>query len=92
MIAIKLSDKILNIKVDEVIETNMIISVIYMVLKGIGVIDWSFIWILSPVWLSSLLFFLLGVIAIIDDAVLDLKEKHKEYGYKKDYRTTENRT
>ena len=92
MIAIKLSDKILNIKIDEVIETNMIISVIYMVLKGIGVIDWSFIWILSPVWLSSLLFFLLGVIAIIDDAVLDLKEKHKEYGYKKDYRTTENRT
>ena len=33
-----------------------VLTVIFFVLKVIGVIDWSWIWVFSPLWISVLLF------------------------------------
>lgn len=33
-----------------------VLTVIFFVLKVLGVIDWSWIWVFSPLWISVLLF------------------------------------
>ena len=33
-----------------------VLTLIFVVLKLTGLIDWSWVWVLSPVWISGLLF------------------------------------
>ena len=42
-----------------------ILTIVFIVLKLIGVIDWSWWWVLSPAWISIALAIILFVISIV---------------------------
>lgn len=44
---------------------STVLTIIFVVLKLVGVIDWSWVWVLSPTWISLALLLLLTIIAII---------------------------
>ena len=39
-----------------------LLTIVFIVLKLIGVINWSWIWVLSPIWISVALALLLAII------------------------------
>ena len=41
------------------------LTLIFIVLKSIGLIDWSWIWVLSPVWISGIFFVIVFTIILI---------------------------
>lgn len=43
----------------------LFISTVLMSLKAIGKINWSWIWVLSPIWIPTVLVFVLGVAYIV---------------------------
>ncbi len=54
------------------------LTLVFIVLKLIGVIDWGWLWILSPIWISfSLVVFILGSIFIIF-YLLDKKQRRNK--------------
>lgn len=42
-----------------------LLTIAFVVLKLTGFIEWSWIWVLSPLWISALLLVLLLVIALL---------------------------
>lgn len=46
-----------------------LLSIAFIVLKLCGVIDWSWFWVLSPIWISIILVVLLVIIV----AIIELK-------------------
>lgn len=42
-----------------------ILTIIFVVLKLVGVIDWAWVWVLSPIWISFIIFLVLVLIVII---------------------------
>lgn len=44
-----------------------VLAIIFIVLKLLGVITWSWVWVLSPIWISIIIVLVLyGIIAICD--------------------------
>ena len=43
-----------------------VLLVVFIVLKLIGVIDWGWLWVLSPLWISILIVLVMIIIAVID--------------------------
>lgn len=44
-----------------------VLTIVFIVLKLVGVINWSWLWVLSPMWISLLLvIFALGIIEIME--------------------------
>jgi hypothetical protein len=44
-----------------------VLTIVFVVLKLIGVIEWSWIWVLSPIWISVILILVVwGIYAIIN--------------------------
>lgn len=45
-----------------------VLAIIFIVLKLLGIITWSWLWVLSPIWISIIIVLVLyGIIAILDD-------------------------
>ena len=44
---------------------STVLTIIFVVLKLVGVIDWSWVWVLSPTWISLALLLLLVIIGIV---------------------------
>ena len=44
---------------------STVLTIIFVVLKLVGVINWSWVWVLSPTWISLALLLLLVIIGII---------------------------
>ena len=42
-----------------------LLTIAFIVLKLCGVIDWSWIWVLSPIWISFILVFVIVFIALV---------------------------
>lgn len=42
-----------------------LLTIAFIVLKLIGVIKWSWLWVLSPIWLSALFVVLIFVVIIV---------------------------
>ena len=38
-----------------------LLTIVFIVLKLIGAIDWSWIWVLSPIWINTVLTILLAI-------------------------------
>lgn len=56
-----------------------VLTIVFVVLKLVGVIDWSWIWVLSPLWIDLILTALvIGGICIY--YVYDEKKWEREYG------------
>ena len=45
------------------ISFGSLLTLVFIVLKLIGVINWSWVWVLSPLWMSAILI-LIGVIIL----------------------------
>jgi len=41
-----------------------LLTVLFITLKLTGIIDWSWIWVLAPIWVDIALIFLIGVFTI----------------------------
>ena len=42
-----------------------LLSVVFIVLKLLNVISWSWLWVLSPLWISFILFVVFSIVCII---------------------------
>lgn len=42
-----------------------VLAIIFIVLKLLNIITWSWIWVLSPIWISWIVAFILIMIAVI---------------------------
>ena len=40
------------------------LTLIFITLKLCGVIDWSWVWVLSPIWISIALAFIIGAVVV----------------------------
>lgn len=49
-------------------EDTDVLAIVFIVLKLLGVINWSWWWVLSPIWISIIIVLVLyGILAICDD-------------------------
>jgi len=48
-----------------------LLTIAFIVLKLVGVIDWSWIWVLSPLWISFALFIIVLLILFIPVAIIN---------------------
>jgi hypothetical protein len=62
-----------------------VLLVVFIVLKLLGVIDWSWWWVLSPLWISLII---VGLIfgGILIYAAYDEKKYTKQYGKRREFR------
>ena len=51
-----------NIKVSFDFTFSILLTILFIVLKGIGLIDWAWGWIISPIWISILIILLFIII------------------------------
>ena len=42
-----------------------LLTIVFVVLKLLGVITWSWVWVLSPIWITLVLILIVAFIAII---------------------------
>lgn len=42
-----------------------LLTIVFIVLKLVGVINWSWVWVLPPIWLSFLLSLVIIIVAVI---------------------------
>lgn len=52
-------------KIDVRFNLGIILGIIFIVLKLVGIINWSWLWVLSPIWISFVLFVFVFFIAMI---------------------------
>lgn len=50
-----------------------VLTIVFIVLKLVGVINWSWLWVLSPLWID----FLLAIILLTIIALVNRKTKNK---------------
>lgn len=48
-----------------------LLTIVFVVLKLVGVVSWPWLWVLSPVWISALLVIALFIFVIIVTKVMD---------------------
>lgn len=56
---------------------SSLLTIIFIVLKLIGVIEWSWLWVLSPLWISvglSLAIYLIGMLVVGIIAIIKLRD------------------
>lgn len=56
------------------------LTIAFIVLKLTKVISWSWVWVLSPIWISAAIAALIIVIAFILIALEERKNEKKRYG------------
>ena len=42
-----------------------LLTIVFITLKLLGVIDWSWLWVLSPIWITAILVVLVLVITLV---------------------------
>lgn len=52
-------------KIDVRFNLGIILGIIFIVLKLVGIINWSWLWVLSPIWISFVLFVFVFFIAVV---------------------------
>lgn len=56
-----------------------VLTIVFVVLKLVGVINWSWVWVLSPIWIDLILTALVIICVVIYYAHED-KKWEREYG------------
>lgn len=55
-----------------------LLTIVFITLKLIGMIDWSWLWVLSPVWIPFALVFLILLIQLTIAAFGSVNDKNKD--------------
>lgn len=42
-----------------------LLAIVFIVLKLIGVISWSWVWVLSPIWILAIFYLVIVIVAIL---------------------------
>ena len=42
-----------------------VLTIIFVVLKLVGVIDWSWVWVLAPFWIGAIIALVFGLVALL---------------------------
>lgn len=61
-----------NVKVSGGIGFSGLLTIVFIVLKLCGVIDWSWVWVLAPMWIGTALGLTILLIVIIITLIGDL--------------------
>jgi hypothetical protein len=56
-----------------------LLTIAFIVLKIIHAIQWSWLWVLSPIWISALFSAVVGIIVLLIGLATVLKDRHKIY-------------
>lgn len=48
-----------------------LLTIVFIVLKLCGVITWSWVWVLSPIWISAIIVVVLVVLLVVINAAKD---------------------
>ena len=51
-----------------------LLTIVFIVLKLTGYIDWDWIWVLAPIWIGAILTIVVLVIAVIVFVLVELKK------------------
>ncbi len=46
-----------------------VLTIIFVVLKLVGVIDWSWVWVLAPFWIGAIISLVFGLVALLIVAI-----------------------
>ncbi len=60
-----------------------VLLVVFVVLKLVGTIDWSWVWVLSPAWISILLAGLAGGLIEVLKVIIDKRSAKRLEEYRK---------
>ena len=60
-----------------------VLLVVFVILKLIGTIDWSWVWVLSPAWISILLAGLAGGVLEVLKVIIDKRSAKRIEEYRK---------
>jgi len=60
-----------------------VLLVVFVILKLVGTIDWSWVWVLSPAWISILLSGLAGGVLEVLKVILDKRSAKRLEEYRK---------
>ena len=60
-----------------------VLLVVFVILKLVGTIDWSWVWVLSPAWISILLAGLAGGVLEVLKTILDKRSAKRLKEYRK---------
>lgn len=55
-----------------------LLTIVFITLKLIGMIDWSWLWVLSPIWIPFALVFLILLIQLTIAAFGSVNDKNKD--------------
>ena len=50
-----------------------VLTVVFVVLKLVGVINWSWWWVLSPLWISAILLIPIVIIVVVAAILIDVR-------------------
>lgn len=59
------------------------LTIAFIVLKLCGVIDWSWVWVLSPIWIVASICAVIIVVAIFSACVIGLAKRAKKHNREK---------
>ena len=60
-----------------------VLLVVFVILKLVGTIDWSWVWVLSPAWISILLAGLAGGVLEVLKTIIDKRSAKRLEEYRK---------
>ena len=60
-----------------------VLLVVFVILKLVGTIDWSWVWVLSPAWISILLAGLAGGVLEVLKVIIDKRSAKRLEEYRK---------
>ena len=60
-----------------------VLLVVFVILKLVGTIDWSWVWVLSPAWISILLAGLAGGVLEVLKVIIDKRSAKRLVEYRK---------
>ena len=60
-----------------------VLLVVFVILKLVGTIDWSWVWVLSPAWISILLAGLAGGVLEVLKVIIDKRSAKRIEEYRK---------
>ena len=60
-----------------------VLLVVFVILKLVGTIDWSWVWVLSPAWISILLAGLAGGVLEVLKTIIDKRSAKRIEEYRK---------
>jgi membrane protein YdbS with pleckstrin-like domain len=60
-----------------------VLTIVFIVLKVLGVINWNWVWVLSPLWIGALLVAAVCVIMIAVLCICELVDRKRRKEYKR---------